>query len=216
MKTLALVLMMISGYAFADDCSDKPKITVFEMKQVLTDNLTRRMYEEHINKGWPEIGRDVYMQSSQGQVVAQTTTMTMTRLYDFYVQKLKEALDPSYGSGIHINSVSIANDFNSCLSDEQKSKCSNELNGFMEKVKQFENFQNKYRSNMFSLVSMIDTFNREVQSAGGAGEIYSANKAYNFVESITRNTNESTEYKGWINISVNESDYTADALFRCL
>ncbi|AUO00043.1 hypothetical protein C0V70_18415 [Bacteriovorax stolpii] len=216
MKTFALALMLVSGHAFANDCDNTVRMPTLEMKQVLTDNLTRRSYEEYINKGWLDLGNDVYMQSSQGQVVGQMTRMTMTRLYDFYVQRLKDALDPSYGSGIHISSNTIANNVNSCLSQEQKDRCSNQINEFLGKVKQFENFQNKYRSNMFALVSMIETFNNEVQDAGNSGQVYPSAKAYNFVQAITNNTAESTEYKGWINISMNESTQTSETLRRCL
>lgn len=215
MKIMIFLAAVLSFNLFAEECEGIITAQKINMKMVLADNLTRRMYEDYVNKGWLELGQDVYMQSSQGVVVNQMTRSTMNTLYNFHVMRLRDSLEPDYGSGTHINSEAIQNDFNRCLSEKIKLGCSNQLANEIAKIKEFEKFQNLYMSKIKEMVSLIDNFNSGVQSSGNAGQVYSPTEAYNYVTNLNNNIKITAEYKGWVNIVFSEAENAVNEASTC-
>lgn len=215
MKFLILLTTIFSIRVYAEDCTGIIPLQKINLRLVLTDNLTRRSYEEYVNKGWLDLGQNVYMQSAQGEVVNQMTRSTMNTLYNFHVMRLRDSLEPDYGSGVHIDTKSIRNSFNLCLSNEVKEKCGNELSYLLEKLGEFEKFQNLYMTKVRQMVSLIDHFNSGVQISGSAGLVYPATEAYNYVNNLSDNIKITSEFKGWVNILFREAENAVNEASKC-
>ena len=180
MKSILLALLL-STNVMADECSTSP--VMFTLKSILNDHLLRRAYEENIYKTGPMLADQVYILSTQNTVTSMDVLIGLRQLNDFYATRLND----SFQTGEVLNVDSSMNELNTCLSEEKKNQCSGLIQEFRNSLNSFSTANANRSSNLQGLASMVSNLNAEAQSAASSRQIFSSDKAYQYIQSFDTN-----------------------------
>lgn len=219
MKYLASLMLSsflcFNSHADIHACNEMVLQANSNVKITLSDVMLRRIHEEYLSLSWPRIVDQIYIQSSQGQVVSSSTLDGMDRSITHQVASLKESLSPDFGSGVKINPEAVINDLDRCLPQEVKDRCIESIQSFNLNIREFAKNDSLLLSTMSSLVTLIETLNSEVQQSNSSGQVYSTERAYEFKNNLNGTIEQSTNLKTSLGMNAGAIGNLRNQLSNC-